>query len=222
MPEMDGFEATRAIRLAEEHAGRGHLPIVALTANAVKGDREQCLAAGMDDYVSKPISIAALREVMDRLLSKSRSQGKTPAETALPVPVPAALPHSTPIDVLSILERCMHDARVVERILQTFRHQVPLTMGNLRRQIDAGVTTEVARLAHSVKGASANISADALRDAACQLEQLAKSATLDGASSYFDAIEKELARCMDYMPKALVHARAMTFGTGHELHVHEP
>ena len=67
MPEMDGYEATRAIRMAEAGSGR-HLPIAAMTANAMEGDREKCLEAGMDDYVSKPISLERLQEVLDAWL----------------------------------------------------------------------------------------------------------------------------------------------------------
>ncbi len=86
MPVMDGFEATRRLRAREgrEGAARARLPIVALTANAVQGDRERCLAAGMDDYLAKPFSSAALREVLARWL---------PQETASPATSEAASPH---------------------------------------------------------------------------------------------------------------------------------
>jgi CheY-like chemotaxis protein len=67
MPEVDGFEATREIRRAESARGR-HVPIVAMTANALEGDREQCLAAGMDDYLAKPVQLAALRAVVERFV----------------------------------------------------------------------------------------------------------------------------------------------------------
>jgi CheY-like chemotaxis protein len=67
MPEMDGFEATRRIRARETERG-GHVPIVAMTANAMKGDRERCLAVGMDDYLSKPIHVEALYEVLEKYL----------------------------------------------------------------------------------------------------------------------------------------------------------
>lgn len=70
MPEMDGFEATRAIRQTEEETGY-HVPIIAMTAQAMSGDREACLAAGMDDYVSKPVTSAKLKEVLDRWLPQS-------------------------------------------------------------------------------------------------------------------------------------------------------
>ncbi len=68
MPEMDGFEATAAIREKEYESGR-HIPIIAMTAHAMKGDREKCIKAGMDDYVSKPIKIAEHNEVIERVLS---------------------------------------------------------------------------------------------------------------------------------------------------------
>jgi CheY-like chemotaxis protein len=70
MPEMDGFTATRAIR-EREHAASRHIPIVAMTANAMQGDRERCLAAGMDDYLSKPVRLEPLRAVLERWIAAS-------------------------------------------------------------------------------------------------------------------------------------------------------
>jgi CheY-like chemotaxis protein len=68
LPEMDGFEATRAIREQEKESGR-HIPVIAVTAHAMKGDRERCLSAGMDDYISKPVNIETLREVIAKWIS---------------------------------------------------------------------------------------------------------------------------------------------------------
>lgn len=74
MPEVDGFEATRAIR-RREAAGARHVPIVAMTANALEGDREACLAAGMDDYLAKPVQLAALRGVLEQFTNGVRVAG---------------------------------------------------------------------------------------------------------------------------------------------------
>jgi CheY-like chemotaxis protein len=77
MPEMDGFAATREIRRAE-HGGQDHVPVIAMTAHAMKGDREECLAAGMDDYLAKPINSEELRQVIERVMTARKEPVSSP------------------------------------------------------------------------------------------------------------------------------------------------
>jgi len=116
MPEMDGFEATRAIRAAERGTER-HVPIVAMTAHAMRGDREACLAAGMDDYVSKPISSRDLCEKLERLTAGARQ-----ARTPLLAPARAAEP---PFDRAGVPARLEGDEALLEELVATFRSEAP-------------------------------------------------------------------------------------------------
>src|SRR5690606_37682872 len=114
MPEMDGFEATQKIRELEQKTGR-HTPIVAMTAHAIAGDRERCLDAGMDDYISKPLEKAELLELLERI---SRSTGtKAPVPEAAPKPQPGSLPiHSRE----RLLDELDGDEELMERMITLF------------------------------------------------------------------------------------------------------
>jgi CheY-like chemotaxis protein/signal transduction histidine kinase len=177
MPEMDGLEATRAIREREEQAG-GHIPIVALTAHAVKGYRERCLEAGMDDYVSKPIQPAELFTAIERALSKAQ----TLRATAHPQPpAPAEMP-GDPRRLLNAVALLRQDTnRLLERI---------------RRGIFAGDGSEVERAAQHLRGSLGLLGslAEGAAERAQRLESLARAGSLDAAGETFSALECEVAR----------------------------
>jgi CheY-like chemotaxis protein/HPt (histidine-containing phosphotransfer) domain-containing protein len=184
MPEMDGFEATQAIRKREEETGK-HVPIVAMTAHALKGDRERCLACGMDDYLAKPIKRQDLFQLLDRYSQK------LPAEEACPpVVTPAAkqaaqaanLSQAAPVeeesdtvDLPSALDRADGDRQLVSELLYTFSHQAPQFLTNLQAALGRADYDLIQKTAHTLKGASANLSCNRLRWQAERLEQLAKN-----------------------------------------------
>ena len=215
MPVMDGFEATRRIRTTEAAQGKTRLPIVALTANAVKGDREQCLEAGMDAYITKPLNLTALVNTMDELLrNRTSTTSVSKANEALvhspetPSTVtPAQQANEAPIHIHEILERCLHDANIVQRVLEKYQQQMPGLLTDIRRQLDSANAVEVARLAHSVKGASANVSAEAVRTLAYELELAGRNAALEGTGATLDRLNAEMARCLEFIPKALEEVR---------------
>src|SRR5205085_110670 len=122
MPEVDGFEATAAIRAAEAETGR-RVPIVAVTAHAMKGDRERCLAAGMDEYVAKPIQPDDLARALAAV---------TDAPTAEP-----------PIDRAAVLSRVCHDATLLREISDLFRADAPRLMADIREGMAAGDAARV-------------------------------------------------------------------------------
>jgi CheY-like chemotaxis protein len=166
MPEMDGFEATAAIRAFEKETG-GHLPIAALTASALKGDREACLAAGMDGYLAKPIRAADLREVIDRL----------------------ALPSFDPDDVLARVEG---DRDLLAELVVIFRAECPRLLANLRRCVENGDARGVQEAAHAIKGTVGNFGAPAASEAARALEVMGQEGVLTGAGAGVARLELEV------------------------------
>ncbi|HUO07555.1 MAG TPA: response regulator [Phycisphaerae bacterium] len=198
MPTLDGFEATRRIREMEAKEKRPHLPIVALTANAVKGDRELCLAAGMDGYVTKPINVATLVSALEGLL-----KGRKPGAQAVAAVAGATGGSEQPFDVLSAFDRCMSDANVVGRVLDKFKEHAPMTLAELRKVVGAKDAAETKRLAHGMKGAAANISAEKLRSLSLELEKLGHESQLSAAEELVKQIDAELKRCIEFIPEAM-------------------
>ena len=195
MPEMDGLEATRRIRSQE--TGR-RLPIIAMTANAMQGDREKCLQAGMNDYVTKPVSPRALAEALEKWLpEESGMQGSEPRiqETE------ASIQHSiedqqvSPVvwDRAGLLERLMGDEELAGIILQGFLIDMPRQIEALREYLEAGDDAGAERQAHTIKGASANIGAEALRTLAVELEQAGKSGDLEGMKTRMEELNQMFA-----------------------------
>jgi PAS domain S-box-containing protein len=210
MPDMDGFEATRAIRLEEQTAERPkHLPIVALTANAVKGDRENCLAAGMDGYITKPIETLRLIETIDTLLSASPRANAGGAKGSGGTPMPAetilatAANAESPFHVASLLGRCMGDAALCRKILHSLADRGPQQRVAVEQSLAAGDLTALAEAAHSLKGTAANFSAERLREAAGQVERLAKAGAWQSVRSAGDELLREFQRTLDAIPATI-------------------
>ena len=181
MPEMDGFEATAAIRARERTSG-AHIPIVAMTAHSMQGDRERCLAAGMDDYVAKPLDPRELFRVLD---------GLGPADvtaTAPPPAVPAAF------DARTALERVDGDEELLQRIVSVFLEECPQRRAELRDGIAKRDARTVERVAHNLKGSVAIFGAEAACRAAEHLEAVGRNADWAGAEQAFDALAEALAR----------------------------
>jgi two-component system sensor histidine kinase/response regulator len=167
MPEMDGYAATAAIRGRER--GMSRLPIVAMTAHAMKGDRERCLAAGMDDYLSKPLRPAELDAALERWLG-------TPAPQATAV---ASAPVDDPFDAL-VDEARMRVFRVdypeiVGQLIELFVESTPPLLDELRAGAESGDGEAVRRAAHKLKGSCQNIGASFMADLASDLEQAASA-----------------------------------------------
>ncbi|MBC8117053.1 MAG: response regulator, partial [Candidatus Saccharimonas sp.] len=179
MPEMDGFETTAAIR-ERELSTRAHLPIIAMTAHAMKGDRERCFEAGMDGYVAKPLQPLELFDVVEGLVLTEVSQQSPPA-AAGPVTVSDSHPDSgsapdsdsakvrssAPSDVsaepafnlTTALARVRGDAEFLKELIGLFLEESAELMRDLRQAIDRQDATQVQRTAHSLKGAAGNFAA---------------------------------------------------------------
>jgi signal transduction histidine kinase/DNA-binding response OmpR family regulator len=192
MPVMDGFAATTEIRRHEQQHGRARsLPIIAITANALQGDRESCLAAGMDDYLSKPFTQQALGQTIGRWINLPR-MAPAPDE---PPPLPAALPSAEhtinpqALQNIRALSATNGDA-LLERVLQAYLKDTPPHLQALRQALAAGDTEQLRKTAHSLKSSSANVGALTLSQRCKDLEQLVRSNTTAGAAELLADMER--------------------------------
>ena len=162
MPEMDGFEATREIR-EREHASSGkRLPIVALTANAMAQDREECLNAGMDDHLSKPFSMQTLQDMLDRWMPKAASAPAKPAEPSARAPAKAA--EILDRKVLDQLSKVLTNGKpeLLARVINLYLAESPKLVHKLKQATLASDSPEITRCAHSLKSSSGNVGAKML------------------------------------------------------------
>lgn len=177
MPELDGYEATRAIREWESANGHPRLPIVALTAHALTGDRERCLASGMDDYLAKPLDPDVLATTLARWLQ--------PAKPALPPkrpPTPTPPGATRPIDEEELLRRCLGKPDLVVRLLQKFVPQAEQDAREIENALARKDGSAAATASHRLKGAALNVSAKRLGELAAAVDQLARSGNLAAAA----------------------------------------
>jgi CheY-like chemotaxis protein len=185
MPEMNGWEATQAIREKEKETGQ-HIPIVAMTAHAMKGDEERCLAAGMDSYLAKPIRTQELLAVLDEI--GDRKGSTVVAES------PSKKPATDVIDLTAALERLDGDRDLFEELAQVFKTECPKIMAEIRRAVSDHDATTLQHQAHTLKGSSANLGASAVSQTAFEIEKVARSADMERASELLKFLEREVDR----------------------------
>ena len=190
MPEMDGFEATKQVRRPGSGVRNPRIPIIAMTAHAMKGDRERCLEAGMDDYVSKPIQPEALAAAI------ARWEGPEPEESAVEDPAlpaaqspaarepqpyvpPAEEQAAPPFGRETLLTRLGGDEEVFDEIVQIYLEDLPGLLESMATSLQSGDTVTLRRNAHSLKGSSGTVGATHLQAAAFALEQAAARADVE-------------------------------------------
>jgi signal transduction histidine kinase/DNA-binding response OmpR family regulator/HPt (histidine-containing phosphotransfer) domain-containing protein len=186
MPEMSGLEATAAIRVRERVTG-GHIPIVAMTAHAMIGDRERCLAAGMDRYLSKPID-------PDLLYSTVEHEVAPVGTTQAPVE-PA--PPGAPIDRETLMARVSRDEKLLSAVIQVFLADCPQRLAAIKTAVDAGDSQGIQTTAHALKGGAANLSAVGLAEAAGILEQIGAEDRVNAAQAGWRHLSVEAAKALD-------------------------
>ena len=185
MPEMDGLAATAAIRESEKISG-AHLPIFAMTAHAMKGDRERCLEAGMDGYITKPVRFSDIEETLSGLESP-------PATVAKPTPKPKPAGEAASWNKAEALGRIGGDEELLDELCQIFLEESPKLLEKLRQAVASGDSDGVMRAAHSLKGESSYLGAGGTSQAARQLEEMGRSKDLSGAADIVAVLEREVA-----------------------------
>ena len=204
MPEMDGLEATRLVRDPGSAVLNHEVPIIAMTAHAMQGDKERCLEAGMDDYVTKPISPQTLAEALDRWLPREESvsmdHATTEPETAIRASAAtAALPV---FDKTGLLARVMGDDELASTVINGFLEDAPKLILALGTCLRAGDTPGTIRQAHTIKGASATVGGEALRAVAAEIERAAMAGDLDSVGVQLPDLEAEFVRLHEAMSGA--------------------
>lgn len=195
MPVMDGFEATAAIRRNEaegkRYVGIGHLPIIAVTANAMQGDRERCLAAGMDAYLAKPIKLEDIRTTLSRWVTASRREVQASGPEG-PELLPAELPAL--FDPAQMLRNIGGDQDLLIQLIDLFLERQADIMTSIRQALSEGDASTVERVAHTLKGTAANLCASEVALAAGQLEAVGRLGTLHDAPPVYAHLEMEMLR----------------------------
>ena len=193
MPEMDGLTATRLIRQSEEAAGRPRTTIVALTANAMESDRERCLAAGMDDFVSKPVRKQALRSVLARV-----TNGDAAAPASSESTVAGGILDPQPLMELHELAELDPDFSIIG-FVELFLDDTPKILDQARTAFATGDREALQRHVHTMKGSAREVGATQLSECAAGLEQRLKTGDLTGAEEGL----QELAQRLDTVNQAL-------------------
>jgi len=190
MPEMDGIEATRQIRDPQSAISNHGIPIIAMTAHAMRGDRERCLGAGMNDYVTKPVDPQALAEALDKWLPNENAECGEKNN------------HSSPIfDRAGMMARLMDDEDLARTVAECFLEDIPRQIEALRGFLGPGDAQGAERQAHSIKGAAANVGGERLREVAFEMEKAGKTGALDvvkgrmaGLETQFDALKEAMTK----------------------------
>jgi len=180
MPLMDGLDATAAIRKAEEKTGK-HVPIVAMTAHAMKGDRERCLGAGMDGYVAKPIRSSELGKAIAEILGKDRRASEASAAETRAGIAPDAL-----------LEGVGGNRQLLQKLAQLFLADLPKSLARIQAALDSRDGEELGKAAHALKGSVGNFGAAQAVTAAANIERFGRTGEFSGAQEAWKQLESEL------------------------------
>jgi signal transduction histidine kinase/DNA-binding response OmpR family regulator len=199
MPEMDGVKATRIIRNDPAYAGMRHVPIMAMTAHAMQGDRERFLESGMDEYVSKPIDQEELFKAMRAVLAQRRDAAAEPAH-----PVQSHEAGNTPeddavLDVRKTLDRLQGDSEFLGVLYKTFLEDAPNKLASLQQAITDQDYTKMVRESHAFQGAAGTVGAARLREVAGALESASRQRQDEPARQHFLELKDMVARICERM-----------------------
>jgi PAS domain S-box-containing protein len=197
MPELDGYETTSRIRKHKGGSFDPNIPIIALTAHAMRGDREKCLSAGMNGYVSKPFRVSELNDVVDGVSKGDFSHASARAPGDLKTRGLA------PLDIKAALELLDGDEKLLREILQDIVERLPEQLALIDEEIKAGRASEVRRLAHAMKSGLGSIGANLSRSLARRIERCAEDERLSEAAEAKVILDGELEHVMGEIKEAL-------------------
>ena len=206
MPRMDGYEATGVIRRQETSGSGGRIPIIALTANALSGDREKCLAAGMDDYVSKPFSQGRIARILEQWLPRdlqrqdSNNTISAVAKTAPDSEMETNVIDQTALDAIRSLQ-AEGSEDILTRIIDIYLSDTPTQMTYLQKALNEKDTETVRTVAHSLKSSSANLGATVFSTLMKELEEKGRRRSLAGAGRLFNRAQTELTKVTAQLKK---------------------
>jgi CheY-like chemotaxis protein len=196
MPEMDGLTASRKIREKEIETG-AHIPIVAMTAHAMKGDKERCLAAGMDGYITKPVSRQDIEETIATVLV---TEERTPISAVAP---------NSPFswDSTTALRQMDGDESLLQELIQIFMEELPLHLANLNMAVETEDMETLERTAHSLKGELSCLGLTGAAQKARDLERMGRERTLQPAAELLSAFKTEMTAVTSAMRDMLYAGR---------------
>ncbi len=186
MPEMDGYEATRTIRGKNSSVRNHNIPIIAMTANAMKGDREKCLEAGMDDYVTKPINMKKLADAIDRNLGTIEKQLLPSSPELVPEMI---VPKKTKQEVFKAINSEYADDADLVDLIDEFVAGLGADIESMREALESGDYDGLCRLAHQMKGAGGSYGYPMLTEAAKAIEDAAKAKDVEASTTALDELE---------------------------------
>jgi CheY-like chemotaxis protein len=195
MPVMDGYQAAREIRTRETGARR--IPIIALTADAMKGTEQLCREAGMDDYLTKPIDRTRLSEVIRRCLGAAEIGRSSAADHA--VGREPVQPSTEAVDWERLMLTAENDTEFADELVKLFIESGDSVLKEIRDALDRGDLAAVGRAAHSLKGSSANMHANSTSEAAARLESAARSGAVRDVPQLETQLRAETQRAIDYL-----------------------
>jgi two-component system sensor histidine kinase/response regulator len=208
MPEMGGLEATQAIREREKSTG-GHVPIIAMTAHAMQGDRQKCLDAGMDGYLSKPLDPRSfLRTVEESVAEPSAATSSANDDGEAP---------SQELDVKGLMERFSGNKKLLRTIVGTFREDCPKMMARIRTALTAHNAAQLADGSHALKGSVGNFGPSAALETAREMEKNARQGKLEGAWELYATLEDQIALLLPAL-QAIGEKKAKPRRTARPLH----
>jgi CheY-like chemotaxis protein len=199
MPETDGYEATLLIRKAEMVSG-GHIPVIAMTASAMKGDRENCIAAGMDDCLSKPVGQEQLFRLLEKWLKPIAVGNASGFSRAASISSPGSVEKTLeelPINCEELAE--LYGLSDLKRLISSFSVECEELMSSIRQAVASNNELEIIRLAHQLKGLAVVMTAGSLSRAALALETSAKRGEVAQLAGFTDALEQELTAVLGYI-----------------------
>jgi len=203
MPVMDGYTATKTIREPQSSVKNHSIPIVAMTANAMQGDKDKCLASGMDDFIAKPVDIQKLRNILQKWLDTDVTETAI-ADSVQQIKAVVIIENEVLVfDYAAMSERLMNDKELIEIIANTFLEDIPEQIDQLKVLAETGDAEQVGAQAHKIKGAALNVGAMAFSVLALKIEQAGKNANMQVVRQHLSLIDETFSQIHQAMKETI-------------------